>query len=209
LQPDTAEDALSIAIDSVKAGCKVVILDSYAAMTTEAEMAGDIGDAHVALTPRMIGQFCRKAAGIFYDHGALFIAINQIREKIGVVYGSPEVTPGGRAPKYFSSVRLRTTSKPYPNYQNQTGMTITVRSIKNKVAPQHQEAEYRILYDKGIDYVGALVPGAVEAGLLIKSGSWYSDPETGEKIGQGEASVVEWFEANPDQYNRIKESLDA
>ena len=208
LQPNTAQDALSIAEDAATAGCKVVVLDSYAGMTTEQEMAGDIGDANVGLTPRIIGQFCRRSAGLFHETNTLFIAINQIREKIGVMFGSPETTPGGKAPKYFSSVRLRTSAKLISRDKQVLGSEITVKSVKNKVAPQHQVGSFSIFYETGIDYIGSLVPIAADTGLLVKSGSWYSNPETGEKIGQGEQAVVQWFADNPDEYTRIKGLLN-
>ena len=202
-QPDTGEQALEIADMLVRSGAiDVVVIDSVAALVPRAEIEGDMGDAHMGLQARLMSQALRKLTGTISKTMTCVIFINQIRSKIGVVFGNPETTTGGNALKFYASVRLdirRTTA--IKDAQEQTGNRTKVRVVKNKLAPPFREAEFDILYGEGISAAGDLLDVGVEAGIIEKSGSWYA--YQGERIGQGRQNVKTYFVDNPDTYQSI------
>ncbi len=202
-QPDTGEQALEIADMLVRSGAiDVVVIDSVAALVPRAEIEGDMGDAHMGLQARLMSQALRKLTGTISKTMTCVIFINQIRSKIGVVFGSTETTTGGNALKFYASVRLdirRTTA--IKDAQEQTGNRTKVRVVKNKLAPPFREAEFDILYGEGISAAGDLLDVGVEAGIIEKSGSWYA--YQGERIGQGRQNVKTYFVDNPDTYQSI------
>lgn len=197
-QPDTGEQALDICDTLVRTGAvDCVVIDSVAALVPSVELQGDMGDTHVGLQARLMSQALRKLAGSVASSGTLVIFVNQIREKIGVMFGNPETTPGGRALKFWSTVRLelrrRQTIK---QGQEILGSRLAVKVVKNKVAPPFRTAELDIIYGKGFSQAGCILDEAVELGLAEKTGSWYSYGE--ERLGQGRESVVQFLEDNPD-----------
>ena len=203
-QPDTGEQALEIADMLVRSGAiDVVVIDSVAALVPKAEIDGDMGDSHMGLQARLMSQALRKLTGTISKTMTCVIFINQIRSKIGVVYGSAETTTGGNALKFYASVRIdirRTTA--IKDAQEQTGNRTKVRVVKNKLAPPFREAEFDILYGEGISAAGDLLDVGVEVGVIEKSGSWYSFQ--GERIGQGRQNVRTYFIDNPDTYQAIQ-----
>jgi recombination protein RecA len=202
-QPDTGEQALEITDMLVRSGAvDIVVIDSVAALVPRAEIEGEMGDSHMGLQARLMSQALRKLTGTISKTMTSVIFINQIRSKIGVVFGNPETTTGGNALKFYASVRLdiRRTS-PIKDAQEQMGYRTKVRVVKNKLAPPFREAEFDILYGEGISAAGDLLDVGVEAGIIEKSGSWYA--YQGERIGQGRQNVKAYFIENPETYQSI------
>jgi len=199
-QPDTGEQALEIADMLVRSGAiDIVVIDSVAALVPRAEIEGDMGDSHMGLQARLMSQALRKLTGTINKTMTSVIFINQIRMKIGVVFGNPETTTGGNALKFYSSVRLDIRRiGAIKEGQEVVGNRTRVRVVKNKLAPPFQEAEFDIMYGEGISRTGDLLDLGVEAGIVDKSGSWYS--YDGERIGQGRNNVKKFFEENEDIY---------
>lgn len=197
-QPDTGEQALEVTDMLVRSGAiDVLVVDSVAALTPRAEIEGDMGDTHVGLQARLMSQALRKLTGNIKNSNCLVIFINQIRMKIGVMFGSPETTSGGNALKFYASVRLdirRTGS--VKEGEEVIGNETRVKVVKNKVAPPFRQAEFQILYGTGINRNGEIIDLGVKCGLIDKSGSWYSCK--GEKIGQGKANACQYLAENPE-----------
>jgi recombination protein RecA len=202
-QPDTGEQALEIADMLVRSGAiDVLVIDSVAALVPRAEIEGEMGDSHMGLQARLMSQALRKLTGTISKTMTSVIFINQIRMKIGVMFGNPETTTGGNALKFYSSVRLdirRIGS--IKEGQEVVGNRTRVRVVKNKMAPPFTEAEFDILYGEGISRSGDLIDVGSEAGVIEKSGSWYS--YEGERIGQGRENVKKFLKENPDLYEKI------
>ncbi len=196
-QPDYGEQALEICDVLIRSGSiDVVVIDSVAALTPRAEIEGDIGDAHVGLQARLMSQAMRRLTANLNHTNTLAIFINQLREKIGVMYGSPEVTPGGRALKFYSSVRLDIRKVEIIKDGNEmVGSRTRVKVVKNKCAPPFRQAEFDIMYGQGISREGSILDVGVELGLIKKSGSWYT--YEGEQLGQGRENVKTFLAANP------------
>ncbi len=199
-QPDTGEQALEIADMLVRSGAiDVVVIDSVAALVPRAEIEGDMGDSHMGLQARLMSQALRKLTGTINKTMTSVIFINQIRMKIGVVFGNPETTTGGNALKFYSSVRLDIRRiGAIKDGQEVVGNRTRVRVVKNKLAPPFQEAEFDIMYGEGVSRTGDLLDLGVEAEIIDKSGSWYS--YDGERIGQGRNNVKKFFVENEDIY---------
>ena len=206
-QPDTGEQALEIADMLVRSGAiDVVVIDSVAALVPRAEIEGEMGDSHMGLQARLMSQALRKLTGTINKTMTSVIFINQIRMKIGVVFGNPETTTGGNALKFYSSVRLDIRRiGAIKEAQEVVGNRTRVRVVKNKLAPPFQEAEFDIMYGEGISRTGDLLDLGVEAGVVDKSGSWYS--YEGERIGQGRNNVKKFFEENDDIYQAALEKV--
>ncbi len=202
-QPDTGEQALEICDALVRSGAiDVVIVDSVAAMTTKAEIEGEMGDTFVGLQARLMSQALRKLTAAISKSNCTVVFINQLREKIGVMYGNPETTPGGRALKFYSSVRLDVRKKdPIKVGSEVIGSVTRVRVVKNKVAPPFKEAEFEILYGEGISRDGEIVDLATKLDIIKKSGSWYSYKD--DRIGQGRDKVKQYFKEHPDVADEI------
>jgi len=202
-QPDTGEQALEIADMLVRSGAvDIIVIDSVAALVPRAEIEGEMGDSHMGLQARLMSQALRKLTGTIGKTKTTVIFINQIRMKIGVVFGNPETTTGGNALKFYASVRLdiRRTGA-IKEGQEVVGNRTRVRVVKNKMAPPFTEAEFDITYGEGISKTGDLVDVGVEAGIIDKSGSWYS--YSGERIGQGRENVKRFLLENKDIYDNI------
>jgi len=207
-QPDSGEQALEIVELLVQSNAvDVIVVDSVAALVPRAELEGNIGDHHVGAQARLMSQAMRKLTGCVSRTSTSLIFINQLREKIGVMFGSPETTPGGRALKFYSSVRLdiRRIAQIKDNKGVTTGSRVRVKVVKNKVAPPFRLAEFDIVYAKGISWHGDVLDLAVEHKIVRKAGSWYSFGET--RIGQGRERTLEFLEQNPDISNEIEQSL--
>ncbi|MBR0140012.1 MAG: recombinase RecA [Firmicutes bacterium] len=208
-QPDTGEDALEICEMLVRSSAiSVVVIDSVAALVPKSEIEGDMGDSHVGMQARLMSQALRKLTGVANKTGTMIIFINQLREKIGVMFGNPETTTGGRALKFYASVRLDVRRiESIKQGDNIIGNRTRVKVVKNKVAPPFKFTEFVIMYGKGISKSGDVLDCAVEAGMIEKSGSWYS--YKGERIGQGRENVKAYLEEHPslldDLENQIKE----
>lgn len=208
-QPDTGEQALEIAEALVRSGAlDVVVIDSVAALVPKAEIEGEMGSAHVGLLARLMSQALRKLTGITSKSGTAVIFINQIREKVGVVYGNPETTPGGRALKFFASVRLEVRrQEPIKNGTEIIGNKTKVKVVKNKVAPPFKEAEFDIMYGKGISKLGNILDMATNFDIIKKSGAWFS--YNGERLGQGRDNVKKYMEENPDFAAEVESKVRA
>ncbi len=197
-QPDTGEQALEVADMLVRSGAiDMLVVDSVAALTPKAEIEGDMGDHHVGLQARLMSQALRKITGNIKNANCLAIFINQIRMKIGVMFGNPETTTGGNALKFYASVRLdiRRTGA-VKDGDEVTGNETRVKVVKNKVAPPFKQAEFQILYGHGINRLGEVIDYGVKLGFIDKAGAWYS--YQGEKIGQGKNNVVKFLQENQD-----------
>ena len=203
-QPDTGEQALEIAEALVRSGAiDIIVVDSVAALVPKAEIEGEMGDSHVGLLARLMSQALRKLTGITSKTGTSVIFINQLREKVGVVYGNPETTPGGRALKYFASVRLDVRRiEAIKNGTELVGNRTRVKVVKNKVAPPFKEAEFDIMYGKGISKEGNILDVAVAYDIIKKSGAWFS--YDGEKLGQGRDNVKKYMAENPEFTAKIE-----
>ena len=208
-QPDTGEQALEICDMLVRSGgVDMVVIDSVAALVPKAEIEGDMGDSHVGLQARLMSQALRKLTGHIKKNNTLVVFINQIRMKIGVMFGSPETTTGGNALKFYASVRLdiRRTGQ-IKKGDDVIGNETKVKVIKNKVAPPFRQAEFDILYGEGVSWEGELIDLGVKYDIVEKSGAWYS--YNGAKIGQGKDNVRVWLKENPDVANEIDSKIRA
>ncbi len=206
-QPDTGEQALEIAEALVRSGAiDVIVVDSVAALVPKAEIDGDMGDSHIGLQARLMSQALRKLAGAINKSKSIIIFINQLREKVGVMFGNPETTPGGRALKFYASVRLDIRKIENIKQDGEVvGNRAKVKVIKNKVAPPFREAEFDIVYGKGISKEGNILDLAVNLDIIEKSGSWFS--YNGERIGQGRENVKQYLAENPKLLNEIEQKI--
>ena len=206
-QPDTGEQALEIAEALIRSGAlDVIVVDSVAALVPKAEIDGDMGDSHIGLQARLMSQALRKLAGAINKSKTVLIFINQLREKVGIMFGNPETTPGGRALKFYSSVRLDIRKIENIKQDGEViGNRARVKVVKNKVAPPFREAEFDILYGKGISKEGNILDIAVNLDLIVKSGSWFS--YNGEKIGQGRENVKKFLQENPEIMNTLEAKI--
>jgi recombination protein RecA len=208
-QPDTGEQALEIADMLVRSGAlDVVVIDSVAALTPRAEIEGEMGDTHVGLQARLMSQALRKLTANLNRTNTIMIFINQLREKIGVMFGSPETTPGGRALKFYSSVRLDIRRiESIKDGAEVVGNRTRVKVVKNKVAPPFRQAEFDIMYGKGISREGSLLDMAVEMGIVKKSGAWFT--YDGEQLGQGRENAKNFLSDNMEMMVEISEKVKA
>ncbi len=206
-QPDTGEDALEICEMLVRSGAiSIVVIDSVAALVPKAEIQGDMGDSHVGLQARLMSQALRKLTGVINKTKTTVVFINQLREKVGIMFGNPEVTTGGRALKFYSTVRLDVRRiESIKKGDEILGNRTRVKVVKNKVAPPFKLTEFDIMYGKGISRSGDILDCAVSADLLEKSGSWYS--YNGERIGQGRENVKSYLEEHPEIMDKLEERI--
>ena len=206
-QPDTGEQALEITDTLIKSGSmSVLVVDSVAALTPRAEIEGDMGDHHVGLQARLMSQALRKITGSIKKSNTLVIFINQIRMKIGVMFGSPETTSGGNALKFYSSVRLDIRRiGTVKDGDEVAGNETRVKVVKNKVSPPFRQAEFQILYNKGINRAGEILDIGVERKIVEKAGAWYA--YDGEKIGQGKINASQWLKDNPNIAKKIEKQI--
>lgn len=206
-QPDTGEQTLEIAEVLVRSGAvDVIVIDSVAALVPKAELDGDMGDSHMGLQARLMSQAMRKLTGVINKSNAALIFINQIRMKIGVMFGNPETTTGGNALKFYSSVRLDIRRiAAIKDGENVVGNRTRVKVVKNKVAPPFKNCEFYILYGEGISKAGDVLDLAVQQEIINKSGTWYSHAE--ERIGQGRENAKAFLKSNPDIYSKIEQQL--
>ncbi len=202
-QPDNGEQALEITEALVRSGAiSVIVIDSVAALVPQAEIEGEMGDSHVGLQARLMSQALRKLAGVINKTGTIAIFINQLREKVGVMFGNPEVTPGGRALKFYSSIRLDIRkSESIKMGTDIIGNKVNVKVVKNKMAPPFKTCQVDIMYGTGISKEGEVIDLGSEAGIIEKAGAWYS--YNGEKIGQGKENVKDYLKANPQVFEEI------
>ncbi len=206
-QPDTGEQALEISDMLIRSGAlDVLVIDSVAALTPRAEIEGEMGDSHVGLQARLMSQALRKLTGTLSKSRTIAVFINQLREKIGVMYGSPEVTPGGRALKFYSSVRLDIRRiETIKDGADQVGNRTRVKVVKNKCSPPFKQAEFDIAFGKGISREGSLLDVGVELGFIKKSGAWFT--YEGEQLGQGRENVKTFLTENPQLMAEIDERI--
>lgn len=206
-QPDTGEQALEIADMLLRSGAvDILVIDSVAALVPRAEIEGEMGDSHMGLQARLMSQALRKLTGTISKTNTSLIFINQIRMKIGVVFGNPETTTGGNALKFYSSVRIevrRTGS--IKEGQEVMGSRTKAKVVKNKLAPPFKEAEFDVMYGEGISAAGDLLDMGVKAGVIEKSGSWYS--YQGERLGQGRENIKKYFQDNPEVYSELRDKV--
>ena len=198
-QPDNGEQALEITERLVRSGAiDIIVVDSVAALTPQAEIEGDMGDSHMGLQARLMSQALRKLTGILSKSNTTIIFINQIRMKIGVMFGNPETTTGGNALKFYASVRMdvRRIESIGKNADELTGNRVRVKIVKNKVAPPFKKCEIDLLFGTGISKLGSLLDAALKCNIIEKAGAWYS--YKGEKIGQGRDKTLEYLETNPE-----------
>ncbi len=208
-QPDTGEQALEICEALVRSGAiDIVVVDSVAAMTTRAEIEGDMGDSHVGLQARLMSQGMRKLTSVIGKTNTIVIFINQLREKIGVMYGNPETTTGGRALKYYASVRIDVRRVEAIKVGTEViGNRTRAKVVKNKVAPPFKEAEFDIMFGQGISKMGEIVDIAVKLGIVNKSGAWFSYGDI--RLGQGRDNAKEYFKANPALAKEVEDKVFA
>ena len=206
-QPDTGEQALEICEMLVRSNAvDVIVIDSVAALIPRAEIEGEMGDTHVALQARLMSQALRKLTGAIAKSRCLVIFINQLREKIGVMFGSPEVTPGGRALKFYSSVRIDVRRiGAIKDSDSVIGSRVRARVVKNKIAPPFREAEFDIMFDEGISASGDLVDMAVQDEVIKKSGAWFSYGEI--RLGQGRENAKVFLRDNPDLFQEVRQAM--
>ena len=211
-QPDNGEQALEIADNLIRSGAiDIVVIDSVAALTPKAEIEGEMGDSKMGLHARLMSQALRKLTGTISKTKCTVIFINQLREKIGVMFGNPETTTGGNALKFYASVRvdIRKASAPIKNGDEAVGSRVKVKIVKNKVAPPFKMAEFDIMYGEGVSKTGEILDTAVDMGIVKKSGSWFSYGET--KLGQGRDGVRDLLKDNPELAeeleNKVKEEI--
>ena len=206
-QPDTGEQALEIAEALIRSGAlDIIVVDSVAALVPKAEIDGDMGDSHIGLQARLMSQALRKLAGAVNKSKTVIVFINQLREKVGVMFGNPETTPGGRALKYYASVRLDIRKIENIKQDGEVvGNRARVKVVKNKVAPPFREAEFDIIYGKGISKSGNILDMAVNLDIVEKSGSWFS--YNGERLGQGRENVKAYFEQNPELMYEVEKKV--
>ena len=208
-QPDTGEQALEITEALIRSGAlDVIVVDSVAALVPKAEIDGDMGDSHIGLQARLMSQALRKLAGAINKSKTVLIFINQLREKVGIMFGNPETTTGGRALKYYSSVRLDIRKIENIKQDGEVvGNRARVKVVKNKVAPPFREAEFDIVYGKGISKEGNILDIGVNLDIVEKSGSWFS--YNGERIGQGRENVKKYMKEHPEMMAEIEEKIRA
>jgi recombination protein RecA len=206
-QPDSGEQALEIADMLVRSGAlDLIVIDSVAALVPRAEIEGEMGDSHVGLQARLMSQALRKMTGALNNSGTTMIFINQLREKIGVMFGSPETTTGGKALKFYASVRLDVRRiETLKDGQDMVGNRTRIKVVKNKVAPPFKQAEFDIMYGKGISREGGLIDVGVEAGLVRKAGAWYT--YEGDQLGQGKENARTFLKDNPDLANELEKKI--
>lgn len=206
-QPDTGEQALEIIETLVRSGAvDIIVLDSVAAMATRAEIDGEMGDAHVGVQARLMSQAMRKLTAAISKTNCVCIFVNQIREKIGVMYGNPETTPGGRALKFYASVRIDVRKgEPIKNGSEVIGNRVKCKVVKNKVAPPFKTAEFDMLFGEGISKLGEIIDCAVEFDIIKKSGSWFSYDDM--KIGQGKDKVKDFLQQNKEVCDEIEQKV--
>ena len=206
-QPDTGEQALEIAEALTRSGAiDIIVIDSVAALVPKAEIDGDMGDSHVGLQARLMSQALRKLAGVINKSKTVIVFINQLREKVGIMFGNPETTPGGRALKFYASVRLDIRKIENIKQDSEViGNRVRVKVIKNKVAPPFREAEFDIMYGKGISKEGNVLDLAVNLNIIEKSGAWFS--YKGEKIGQGRENAKIYLAKNPKVLKEVEEKI--
>lgn len=208
-QPDNGEQALDITEQLIRSGgVDVIVVDSVAALTPKAEIDGEMGESHIGLQARLMSQALRKLASITSKSNTCVVFINQLREKVGVMFGSPEVTPGGKALKFYSSMRLDVRRIDSIKSGNElVGNRTRIRIIKNKLAAPFKVAEFDIIYGKGISSIGCILDVAVEQNVVSKAGAWYSYNE--EKIGQGRERTIQYLTENPDLTKEIETKVRA
>ena len=208
-QPDTGEQALDIVDALVRSGAvDLIVVDSVAALTPKAEIEGDMGDSHVGLQARLMSQALRKLTGFINKSKTCVIFINQLREKVGVMFGNPETTPGGKALKFYASVRIDVRKgEALKDSDGIMGNKTKAKIVKNKLAPPFKTAEFDILYGEGISQEGCIIDLGVGCDVIAKSGAWFS--YEGEKVAQGRERMREWLRANPEQAREIEEKIRA
>ena len=208
-QPDTGEQALDITDALVRSGAvDLIVIDSVAALTPKAEIEGDMGDTYVGLQARLMSQALRKLTGIINKSHTCVIFINQLREKVGVMFGNPETTPGGRALKFYASVRIDVRkADALKDSDGSMGNKTKAKVVKNKLAPPFKTAEFDILYGEGISQEGCIIDLGTACGVIGKNGAWFS--YEGERIAQGRERMREWLRANPDRCKEIEEKIRA
>ncbi len=208
-QPDNGEQALEITETMVRSGAiDIIIVDSVAALVPKAEIEGDMGDAHVGLQARLMSQALRKLTAVISKSNCIVIFINQLREKVGVMFGNPETTTGGRALKFYSSVRLDVRRTDYlKNGGENVGNRVRVKVVKNKIAPPFKEAEFDIMYGQGISREGDILDLAVNENIIIKSGAWFAYNDV--KIGQGRENAKTYLKENPEIMAEVEQKVRA
>lgn len=206
-QPDTGEQALEIAEALVRSGAvDIIVVDSVAALVPRAEIEGEMGDAHVGLQARLMSQALRKLTGVTSKSNAIIVFINQIREKVGVMFGNPEITPGGRALKFYASIRLEVRkTETIKQGADIVGVRTRVKVVKNKVAPPFKQADFDIMYGEGISREGSIIDIGTDMDIIEKSGAWYS--YKGERLGQGRENVKEYLKEHREIMAEIEGKL--